>query len=123
MFLILILFICLICIMIVFNLLKSPKLFSKRNSLGIETTSIQDETSSRNYSNYIEEEQTENLELEFQSNLRLLEYLMTMEFNVNTTTFKSLDDVKRFKDYHKLRTDVQKRILNIVDIKESSIDS
>jgi len=123
MFLVLILFICFIFIMIVFNLLKSPKLFPRVKSFNGMPASLESEIYPSVYKAYEEIERRDDLELELQNNLRLLEYLMTMEFNVNNSTFKSIEEVKRFKDYQKLKGDVEKRILNIVNVKETSIDS
>ena len=123
MFLVLILFICLVFIMVVLTLLKKLTLFPKVDSFGSVDTPLKDEdASSRVYDIYDRVEQTDTLELELQNNLRLLEYLMTMELNLNSATFKSIEDVKRFKDYQSLKSDVEKRILNIVNVKDASTD-
>ena len=123
MFLVLILFICLVFIMVVLTLLKKLTLFPKVDSFGSVDTPLKDEdASSRVYDIYDRVEQTDTLELELQNNLRLLEYLMTMELNLNSAAFKSIEDVKRFKDYQSLKSDVEKRILNIVNVKDASTD-
>jgi len=123
MFLVLILFICLVFIMVVVTLLKKLKLFPKTDSFSSADTPLNDEDApSRVYDIYDQVEQTDTLELELQNNLRLLEYLMTMELNLNSATFKSIEDVKRFKDYQSLKSDVEKRILNIVNAKDASTD-
>ena len=111
MFLVVILFICFIVIMLVLTLFKNFKLFAK-----IMPNDVDEFSGS---SNRIDEvEPSKVLEIELQNNLRLLEYLMTMEHNVNVGTFKTLEEVKRFREYKNLKTDVEKRILKIVDNKE-----
>jgi hypothetical protein len=117
MFFILIFAVCFSFVFIVYMLLINPKVFSFSNRFKEEqaTPNAYKEAPEGYYWRKGALE-AENATQELHSNLRLLEYLMVMEFTVNPIPIKSLDEVKRFKDYQQLKTEVENRVLKLLNI-------